>query len=80
MPYVSHMHISDATGISGEGIQIFDGEIDFIKTLKESIAYDFSWVTEIWSGHLHNGSGSHEALQRLDSSFGRKGIKLKESL
>lgn len=80
MPYVSHMHISDATGISGEGIQIFDGEIDFIKTLKGSMAYDFSWVTEIWSGHLHNGSGSYEALQRLDSSFGRKGIKLKESL
>ena len=28
-PFVSHLHISDATGVGGEGVQIHEGEIDF---------------------------------------------------
>ena len=34
MPFVSHMHISDAHGISGEGVQIHEGEIDLKLYLK----------------------------------------------
>mgnify|MGYP005848795003 FL=1 len=33
-PYIKHIHVSDALGTSGEGIQIGDGEIAF-KDLKE---------------------------------------------
>ena len=28
-PFVSHVHVSDATGVGGEGIQIHNGEIVF---------------------------------------------------
>ena len=69
MPYVSHMHISDATGISGEGVQIFEGDLDFTGVLNIAKDYDFSWVTEIWSGHVHNGAASHKALRILESNF-----------
>ena len=69
MPYVSHMHISDATGISGEGVQIFEGDLDFKGVFNIAEEYDFSWVTEIWSGHLHNGTASYKALSLLESHF-----------
>tara|TARA_R110001583_G_scaffold96366_1_gene240553 strand:+ start:1178 stop:3085 length:1908 start_codon:yes stop_codon:yes gene_type:complete len=69
MPYVAHMHISDATGLNGEGIQMFEGEIDFKSVFNTSSEYDFSWVTEIWSGHLHNGSGTYKAMRDLESNF-----------
>ena len=69
MPYVAHMHISDATGLNGEGIQIFEGEIDFKSTFNIAKDYNFSWVTEIWSGHLHNGSGMYKALCDLEKEF-----------
>ena len=69
MPYVSHMHISDATGLNGEGIQMFEGEIDFEHVFNAASIYDFSWVTEIWSGHLHNGSGTYKAMRDIETNF-----------
>ena len=69
MPYVSHMHISDAIGINGEGVQIFEGEIDFDTIFDISKDYNFTWVTEIWSGHLHNGSGTYKALSDLEQHY-----------
>lgn len=69
MPYVAHMHISDAIGLNGEGIQMFEGEIDFKSTFNIAKDYDFSWVTEIWSGHLHHGSGMYKALCDLEKKF-----------
>jgi hypothetical protein len=30
---------------------------------------DFTWVPEIWSGHLHRGAGFIEAINRL-SKYG----------
>jgi|TARA_R110001583_G_scaffold72898_3_gene203542 N-acetylneuraminate synthase len=69
MPYVSHMHISDATGLNGEGIQMFEGEIDFNSVFNATKGYEFSWVTEIWSGHLYNGSGTYKALRDIEKNF-----------
>ena len=71
MPYVSHMHISDALGLNGEGIQMFEGEIDFDSVFNATIGYDFSWVTEIWSGHLHNGSGTYKAMRDLENKYNK---------
>ena len=64
-PYIRHIHISDALGSSGEGLQIGDGEIDFETLFKEIEDLEFSWVPEIWSGHLHNGAGIYECLKKL---------------
>ena len=62
---VKHMHISDAKGIDGEGVQVGDGNIDFEKVLNELKDTDTSWVTEIWSGHLHHGAGCRHSLHKL---------------
>jgi len=65
MPIAKHLHISDAEGISGEGLQIGLGDMDFDKVIKEMEGYNFSWVTEIWSGHLHKSAGAYKALKLL---------------
>ena len=64
---VSHMHISDARGIDGEGIQIGEGNIQFENVFKTLEKIDYSWVTEIWSGHLYNGAGTYKSLHNLKS-------------
>lgn len=70
MPYVYHIHISDAYGNNGEGIQIGEGEIDFKNLFMEIKDFEFSWVPEIWSGHLHEGAGIYEGLKRLEKYEG----------
>jgi len=66
LPYVRHMHISDASGIDGEGVAIDDGNIDFEGVFGVMTPADFSWVTEIWSGHLHQGSGTYKSMHQLE--------------
>ncbi|MEE9324463.1 MAG: N-acetylneuraminate synthase family protein [Dehalococcoidia bacterium] len=64
-PWVKHLHISDAAGIDGEGLQIGDGEIDFEQIFRLLEGRDFSWVPEIWRGHQRKARGFFIALQRL---------------
>ena len=71
MPRVKHIHISDAYGNNGEGVQIGEGSIDFDKVLAELEGYNFTWVSEIWSGHLHQGSGTYKCLQLLNKQYNR---------
>ena len=65
MPIAKHLHISDALGINGEGVQIGLGDINFPLLIKEMEGFNFSWVTEIWSGHLHKSAGAYKALKLL---------------
>ncbi len=65
LPYTQHLHIADASGLDGEGIQIEEGVIAWDTILELLAQEDFTWVPEIWSGHLHNGSGFIEAINRL---------------
>jgi len=64
--YVSHVHISDTQGINGEGIQIYEGDTDFKPIFEELKDIDYSWVTEIWAGHLNNGKEQYKSMQLLD--------------
>ncbi|SDP19630.1 N-acetylneuraminate synthase family protein [Desulforhopalus singaporensis] len=70
LPFVTHIHISDALGNNGEGVQVGDGTIDFDKLMVLLKANEFSWVPEIWSGHLYEGSGVYKALNRLEKYAG----------
>jgi N-acetylneuraminate synthase len=65
LPYVRHLHLSDASGIDGEGLQIGEGVVPWSEILDLLSGSDFTWVPEIWSGHLHNAAGFVEALSRL---------------
>jgi sialic acid synthase SpsE/sugar phosphate isomerase/epimerase len=68
MSHVSHLHISDAHGIDGEGLQIGEGCVDFdkfFKNIEDCKNNDYTWVTEIWSGHLNHGSGCRQSMHNL---------------
>jgi N-acetylneuraminate synthase len=73
LPYIRHVHISDAHGIGGEGVQIGEGEIDFDSLFRILEKIKFSWVPEIWSGHVNYGSGTHHALGCL-KKYGQSGM------
>ena len=66
LPLVSHFHLSDAIGIDGEGVQVGEGQVNFDKFIN-SIGgkKDFSWVTEIWSGHVNHGTGCRHSMHNL---------------
>lgn len=70
-PYTAHLHVSDAYGIDGEGVQIGEGEIDFEKVFSVLDEYGnlgkMTWVPEIWQGHNNNYAGFLLALERLGS-------------
>ena len=71
------MHIVDARGIDDEGLQIDDGEIDFIALgdyLEKYIDPSVGFIPEIWQGHKNDGEGFWTALERLEKYFVRRKI------
>lgn len=68
-PYSAHLHMADAHGTDGEGLQIGDGEMDFpaLCAQLKAVCPDASFMPEIWQGHKNNGEGFWTALDRLES-------------
>ena len=68
-PYTAHIHMGDAKGINGEGLQIGEGEIDFVKLGKilNDACSNASFIPEIWQGHKNNGEGFWVALEKLEN-------------
>jgi len=67
-PYTAHLHLGDAKGLNGEGLQIGEGEMDFVrlgKILNEGCP-DASFIPEIWQGHKNEGEGFWYALEKLE--------------
>lgn len=67
-PFTAHLHLGDASGLNGEGLQIGEGNIDFErlgKILNTGCA-DASFIPEIWQGHKNGGEGFWIALERLE--------------
>lgn len=64
-PYIRHLHVSDASGIGDEGLQIGEGAIDWAKILNELEGYQYTMVPEIWQGHLHGGKGFLQGMNHL---------------
>jgi N-acetylneuraminate synthase len=65
LPFVRHLHVSDASGIGDEGMQIGEGGIDFVSVMEVMKGYQFTMVPEIWQGHLHGGKGFLQAMEHL---------------
>ncbi|GAB1545560.1 N-acetylneuraminate synthase family protein [Scytonema sp. NUACC21] len=70
-PYTAHLHIADAEGIDGEGLQIGEGDIDFsdLAEILEKTAPTASFIPEIWQGHKNEGEGFWIALEQLERLF-----------
>ncbi|PCJ99927.1 MAG: acetylneuraminic acid synthetase [Zetaproteobacteria bacterium] len=70
-PYTAHLHIVDAEGVDGEGLQVGEGEIDFrnLAQILDKKAANIGFIPEIWQGHKNNGEGFWLGLERLENWF-----------
>lgn len=69
--HTAHIHMGDAKGLNGEGLQIGTGEIDFdslCNTLNR-VCPNASFIPEIWQGHKDSGSGFWFALDKLTTKL-----------
>ena len=68
LPFTAHLHLADAQGVDGEGLQIKDGEIDWTELFNLINAHcpNASFIPEIWQGHKNRGEGAWIALERLE--------------
>ena len=70
-PVTAHLHLGDAKGLNGEGLQIGDGDLDFPRLgaiLRKGCA-NASFIPEIWQGHKNGGEGFWIALERLEGTL-----------
>lgn len=67
-PFTAHIHMGDAKGVNGEGLQIGEGDIDFKRLGKilENGCPGASFIPEIWQGHKNEGEGFWYALEKLE--------------
>jgi len=69
--YSAHLHLVDASGVDGEGLQIGEGTMDFgmVADVLRDKAPGASFIPEIWQGHKNDGEGFWVALDRLEKWF-----------
>ena len=71
IPFADHLHLSDSSSLSNEGLNIDDGNIDFKFTLdnifKTNNNKEISFIPEVWQGHLNDGEGFKISLERIAS-------------
>ena len=70
-PVSKHFHLVDASGTDDEGLQIGEGEIDWVQLLRQlsRLAPGVAFIPEIWQGHNNNGLGFWTGLSRLETFF-----------
>ncbi len=68
LPFTAHLHLADAAGVDGEGLQIDEGDVDWpnVFQLLQQFAPRASFIPEIWQGHKNGGEGAWLALERLE--------------
>jgi len=70
-PFTAHLHLGDARDLNGEGLQIGEGDIDFVRLgniLREGCP-EASFIPEIWQGHKNGGEGFWIALEKLEGTL-----------
>lgn len=69
LPFIGHLHLSDAAGLDGEGLQIGEGAIDWNHFFQVLGDYRGTMIPEIWRGHQRQGEGFLIAIQRLSEAY-----------
>ena len=70
-PFSAHLHLGDAKGVNGEGLQVGEGEIDFahLGAILKKGCPSATFIPEIWQGHKNGGEGFWVALERLEGTL-----------
>lgn len=70
-PFSAHLHLGDAKGLNGEGLQVGEGEIDFVRLgeILQKGCPSATFIPEIWQGHKNGGEGFWVALERLEGTL-----------
>lgn len=70
-PHIRHLHLVDAEGTDGEGLQIGHGDVDWpvLAAQLNRVAPDAGFIPEIWQGHRNDGEDFWIALDRLEQWF-----------
>ena len=68
LPHTIHLHIVDAKGVDGEGVQIGNGDVDFnmLRDMLNEYAPGVQFIPEVWQGHKNKGEGFWAALKFLE--------------
>ncbi|MGU3537386.1 N-acetylneuraminate synthase family protein [Methylobacterium sp. A54F] len=66
LPITAHLHVADAKGMNGEGVDLGTGDIDWTRVWPLVAARpDLSFIPEVWQGHKNFGEGFWKALRFL---------------
>ena len=65
-PLCSHIHLSDASGTDGEGVEFGKGELE---NFKDILGLGQINVLEIWEGHLNDGEGFYKGLEYISKNL-----------
>ncbi|MBM4229340.1 MAG: TIM barrel protein [Gammaproteobacteria bacterium] len=70
-PFSAHLHLGDAKGLNGEGLQVGEGEINFVRlgAILQKGCPTATFIPEIWQGHKNGGEGFWIALERLEGTL-----------
>jgi N-acetylneuraminate synthase len=74
LPHIGHLHLADAAGLDGEGLQIGEGTIDWIHFFEvigagQPGGYHGTMIPEIWRGHQRGSEGFVVAIRRLSEAY-----------
>jgi N-acetylneuraminate synthase len=74
LPYIRHLHLSDGAGLDGEGLQIGEGTIDWVRFFEvigagQPDGYQGTMIPEIWRGHQRGNEGFVIAIRRLSEAY-----------
>ena len=70
LPHTIHLHVVDAKGVDGEGVQIGQGDVDFdiLRNLMNEYAPGVQFIPEVWQGHKNKGEGFWSGLEFLEKT------------
>ena len=66
--HIAHMHVVDALGVDGEGVEVGKGDVDFdlLSIDLSQVAEGVQFIPEVWQGHKNSGEGFWKALEYLE--------------
>jgi N-acetylneuraminate synthase len=66
LPFIAHLHVTDALGTNGEGVIMGTGIIEWSQAWQAIVLNErVGLIPEVWQGHKDHGAGFWLALEHL---------------